>query len=343
MARFYARFDSGSESALDNDYFDRRRIGADSASGALLKLGLINSRSAVSDDVYDDLNSQFRSFASGTYFPPDASTFPTSTLISWSTAYTSSVLGIRAPVAADNTYGGTSVLNYSRRPTGSVLSTQTTLTGPTNPLDPVQLNYNVYLSASNAVAATLNVIQSGSGANLQTPTTRTSNNLSRTLHSLWHNPTLDYFAWDDFTPGTPGQTTPTNQGNGTCQGSPNFYTQPTLRIYYSKQFANDFNPNTKIDITVRYTSNNGGSTQFDGWSGFDISGSGTFGNYRYIEYVSSVLSEGTGLGDDIIDYNMEVTMSFLDPLITNSRGSYSYFGPVGIINCACASNGATCV
>jgi hypothetical protein len=26
MARFYARFDSGSESTLDNDYFDRRRM-----------------------------------------------------------------------------------------------------------------------------------------------------------------------------------------------------------------------------------------------------------------------------------------------------------------------------
>lgn len=340
MARFYGSFDSGSVPQLNSDYFDRRRVSADSASGARLRDGLIASRSAVSADVYDDLDSANETSAIGTYFPPDAVTYPTATLMSWSTAYTSSVVGIRTPTA--NTYGS-GVVNYSQRPTASILSTMTQFVTATIPADPVQLNYDVYLSASNAVQTVLNTIQSGSGANLQTPYTRVGNNPSRTFFSIWNDPTMSYFAWDDFTPGTPGQTTPTNQGNGTCQGSPNFYTQPTLRIYYAKQFENDFNPNGKMDITVKYTSNNGGSTQFDGWTGFDVSGSGTSGNYRYIQYVSSVLSEGTGLGDDIIDYNMEVTMSFLDPLITTSRGAYSYFGPVGIINCACASNGSTCV
>ncbi len=328
MARFYARFDSGSESTLDNDYFDRRRIGADSASGALLKIGLISSRSAVSADVYDDLDSQFRSFASGTYFPPDASTFPTSTLISWSTAYTSSVLGIKSMAAADNTYGGTTVLNYSRRPTGSVLSTQTTLTGPTNPLDPVQLNYNVYLSASNAVAATLNVIQSGSGANLQTPTTRTSNNLSRTLHSLWHNPTLDYFAWDDFTPGTPVLfSTPINAGGGIpCVGSSGGYTySPTIRFFYQGTYKNDLNTAGKIRIIVNwvYPGVGLGANSFAPTIDDTIIVTGSAvngGGYQYDKVVTFYADDT----DDAVNLTAKVTMSFYDAIIDTSQGSPAY-------------------
>ncbi len=87
MARFYAKFDGGSVSALDNvngagGYFTQRRIAATSASGALLRDGLIASRSAVSADVYDDLDSVNRNGNNGTYFPPDTPTFPTATLIS---------------------------------------------------------------------------------------------------------------------------------------------------------------------------------------------------------------------------------------------------------------------
>lgn len=338
MARFYARFDSGSQGDLDTAFFDKRRISAGSASAALLRDGLIASRSALSADVYDDLDAVNRDGNRGIMFPKNTATFPSPTLLSWSNAYSSSFEGIKIPTT--NTYGG-GVINYSKRPTSSVESTNP-IVGAVSPADPIQLSYDTYLSASNAVSTVLNSIQNGAGT-AQTPFSRPGNDASRTYHSIWNDPTMSYFGWDDFTPGTPGQTTPTNQGNGTCQGSPNFYTQPTLRVYYAKEFANDFNSDTKIDISIKYTSNNGGSTQYDGFTGFDISGSGTSGNYRYIQYLSSVLSEGTGLGDDNINYDMEVTMSFLDPLITTSRGAYSYFGPVNIINCACASNGATCI
>ncbi len=200
MARFYAKFDGGSVSALDNvngagGYFTQRRIAATSASGALLRDGLIASRSAVSADVYDDLDSVNRNGNNGTYFPPDTPTFPTATLVSWSTAYSSSVDGIKTPTT--NTYGVADSLNYSKRVTGSVVSTQPTLVGPTDPLDPVQLNYDVYTSASSAVRTTILSIVTGSSevglgrGSVSTPYGRLGQDESRTLYSIWHNPSVD--------------------------------------------------------------------------------------------------------------------------------------------------------
>jgi hypothetical protein len=217
MARWYAKFDGGSVSTLDSlsgaaGYFEKLRVGASSASAALLRDGLIASRSAVSNDVYDDLDAANRDGSKGTYFPPDISTLPTATLISWSTAYSSSVDGIKFPTT--NTYGVSDSLNYSLRPTGSVVSTQPTLAGPTTPRDPVQLNYNVYLSASQAVKTVIDTFQTASTATVLTPYTRQGQNPSRTLHSIWHNPTLDYFAWDDFTPGQVQSFTAEPRANG---------------------------------------------------------------------------------------------------------------------------------
>jgi hypothetical protein len=199
MARFYAKFDSGSAgwvSALDNTagdgYFTRRRISTNSASAALLRDGLITSRSALSVDIYEDLDPTNRDGSKGIYFPPDSGPFSTnnSTFVSWSNAYTSSVAGIVTPA------------DYRTRPTASILSTQTTLVGPASPVDSVGASYTTYINASNAVKAVLDVVQTGAGV-VTTPFTRLGNFSSRTLHSIWHDPNLQYFAWDDFTPGTP--------------------------------------------------------------------------------------------------------------------------------------------
>lgn len=244
MARFYAKFDSGSSgwvSTLDNlsasGSFDRRSIAANSASAALLRDGLIASRSLLSADIYADLDSTNRDGSKGTYFPPDSGSgkpFSTdgSTFVSWSTAYSSSVDGIKTPVV--NEYGVLDSINYSKRPTASILSTATTLVGPTTPADPVGASYTTYINAANAVTAVLNAIQQGGG-----PTARLGNYPSRTLHSLWHNPTLDYFAWDDFTPGAPQSYTVTSPSpsNGLY-----WYTDPfsyTLDWSSNYQYASD--------------------------------------------------------------------------------------------------------
>lgn len=204
MARFYARFDSGSggwDSALDTT-FERRRIGAGSASAALLRDGLISSRSALSTDIYADLDGVNKDASRGTYFPPDSGPFSTdgSTFVSWSTAYTSSVDGIKFPVT--NSYGSATVINYSRRPTASIVSTMTQLVTASAPADPVGASYTTYINATNAVNTVLNAIQNGAAVS-STPYSRPGNTPSRTVHSIWHDPDLQYFAWDDFTPGTP--------------------------------------------------------------------------------------------------------------------------------------------
>lgn len=208
MARWYARFDSGSNgwtSALDNTngaegYFSRLRIGANSASGALLRDGLIASRSALSSDVYEDLDPVNQDGGKGTYFPPDSGPFSSnySTFASWSSAYTSSIQGIVIP--SSNTYGVADSINYSKRPTGSV-SSSTAGVVVANPIDPVGVSYTTYFSASQAVRTVVaDNIQTGNGT-LTTPFTRVGNDASRTQYSLWHDPDLQYFAWDDFTPG----------------------------------------------------------------------------------------------------------------------------------------------
>lgn len=207
MARFYARFDAGTEANLDNTsgtggYFQQLRVSNGSASGAQFRDGLIASRSLLSTDVYDDLDAINKSGGRGTYFPPDSGPFSSdySTYVSWSNAYTSSFDGIKTPTT--NVYGVADNINYSKRPTGPVRSTDTSVVGPATPTDPIGASYSRHYSASLAVRTVLNSIQSLSSVST-TPYTRQGNNSERTFHSIWHNPTLDYFAWDDFTPGQP--------------------------------------------------------------------------------------------------------------------------------------------
>lgn len=195
MARFYARFDSGSPSwtpdatttnllaEISTGYFDTKSIAATSASGATLRNALIASRSAVSEGIYQELDSANRDGALGIYFPPDL--YVTTAGVLTGSAYTSSVPGLVIPS------------DYRTRPTASITSDMSTLVGPTNPLDSASVTYDVYLSASNAVKTVLDGIPDGG------PYQRLGNRTERTLCSIWHDPELTYFAWDDLTPGIP--------------------------------------------------------------------------------------------------------------------------------------------
>lgn len=326
MARFYAKFDSQSVAGLDNDLFDKRRISLGSASAALLRDGLIASRSAVSADVYDDLDVSNRLWSNGTYFPPDQQTFPSATLTSWSTAYSSSVPGIQSYSAGSNTYGGTSEVNYSLRPTASITSTMNTLVGPESPLDPVQLNYQTYLSASNAVKAVLDTIQNAASPSpaAQTPYTRPGNIPSRTLHSIWHDPELNYFAWDDFTPGAPisGDDDVTLLGYSPVNTSPANIVSCSMRIAYAKTYNNDFNSEASMSISIRYVSLNGGSSNYySDFTQIGVTGSSQVGNQNRFDFITSPLDCVGGSAQ----YNMHVTMSFFDVKIRTSEGPKTQF------------------
>lgn len=198
MARFYAKFDSGSAgwvSALDTTgsstgFFERRRIALDSASAAPYRDGLIISRSALSTDSMADIPPSYRDGSLGTIVPADLYTTDYATYASWSAVYTSSV----------NTPPGVIIpADYRTRPTASILSTNGTIGGATAS---VGVSYIAYASLSLAVRQVLDIIQDG-GANLNSPYTRLGSNPSRTIHSIWHDQDLQYFGWDDFTPGTP--------------------------------------------------------------------------------------------------------------------------------------------
>ncbi len=199
MARIFSVLSGSTPTTLVTDYFDSRNI----SNGISKRSGLIASRSAVSTDIYSELDLVNQDGGKGIYFPPDLLQ-TVGSLLSGS-AYTSSVDGIRIPTT--NTYG-TGTINYSKRPTASIVSTDTTLVTPTVPLDSADVINNVYLSASNAVKIVLDSITDGG------PYGRPGNNPSRTLHSIWHDPDLGYFAWDDFTPGAPPTPTITNLDAG---------------------------------------------------------------------------------------------------------------------------------
>jgi hypothetical protein len=177
MARFISIL-SGSNPNLA--FHDTKTI----SNGTALRAGLIASRSALSADIYAELFPENQSGGKGVFFPADLiSTTAVAGQITGS-AYTSSREGIVTPA------------NYSTRPTASVLST-TSQVVPTNPLNRASASLATYESASVAVSTVLNGIQDGG------PYGRIGLNPSRTLHTVYHDPDTRFFAWDDFTPGTP--------------------------------------------------------------------------------------------------------------------------------------------
>lgn len=331
MARWYAKFDSGSagwrtglertgsEAGANFGGFQRLRISTNSASAALLRDGLIASRSAVSADVYDDLDAANRNADTlkGTYFPPDGYTLPSSTLISWSTAYTSSVAFV--PTVNLYGFGVETERNNSNRPTASALTTQTSLVGAITPADPVQLNYNVYQSASNAVKATVDTFQNGAATAI-TPYTRPGVSASRTITSLWYDPDFSYFGWDDYTPGTPTIQLPSTESLGTCAGDPGGYSLVVPITYYWKpEYANDLNPDgyMRLQVTIQDVTTPGSqpnNTAFDVY--INPTGSGIINGFQAFTRNQTFLANQF----DVFGAVLKVTQSFYDPLISGSRG-----------------------
>jgi hypothetical protein len=311
MARFYARFDSGSPSWSPNTdtgvlvgtsadgYFNQYRIADSTANAALLRGGLIASRSAVSTDFYQELDSVNQNGALGIFFPTDQ--FQITAGILTASAYTAS---------ATNTQGIFTPANYRTRPTASITSSQTTLIGPTNPLDSGSVNYNTYLNASSAVTTVLNAIQTGQGVSV-TPFLRQGNQPSRTLHSIWHDPDLQYFAWDDLTPGTPQTVTLTetsstdfyftNNFNVTMDWGPNYEYRNDEIAQTRVRF--EFFPTGSAPVDVLNKTNAGIGAKTYTWT-INQSNITTNGMHRVIYGVNfrdaQVIAEGgTNIGDGV--------------------------------------------
>jgi hypothetical protein len=86
--------------------------------------------------------------------------------------------------------------NPQTRPTAPIL-TSSPGSAPVSPTDGGAFTASLYTDAQTALGNALAGIASGG------PNGRIGLNAWRTLASLWHDHDLTYFAWDDFTPGTP--------------------------------------------------------------------------------------------------------------------------------------------
>jgi len=275
MARFYARFDGATESALENTtatggFFSKLRIGANNTEGTSLRNGLLDSRSLLSTDVYADLDGVNKNGANGTYFPPDSpgltiNTVTPPTFVSWSNGFSSTLEGIKTPTT--NVYGVADSLNYSKRPTESVSYTSSTWVTAFSPADSIGASYETYYSASAAVRTVVNAIQTTPGAVTTTPYTRPGDNPSRTIHSLWNNPGTDYFAWDDFTPGLWDQTqvihtfpVATGCPPTASLGDPVSIDAEFVVVVFAagEEFPNDKNIGAKIGFTMTLTESGSG-------------------------------------------------------------------------------------
>lgn len=242
MARWYAKFDHTQDTTLNADYFDIAKIGTDTAEGTRLRNGLIASRSALSNDVYvagDGIEVENRDGTLGTIIPADLFTGPTGTAPNQTYGWSPSLY--TASTSAGGLAGIQIPADYRTRPTASILSNfdASQLNRPATADTGTGRNYNLYLSASNAVTNVLNAIITGSNT-LRGPYERLGNYPSRTLFSIWHDASVNYFAWDDFTPGyPPGYTV----NYSASQGNPIFYyTTPfAFRVNWSQgwQYASD--------------------------------------------------------------------------------------------------------
>lgn len=266
MARFYARFDHGTVGTLDSDLYDRRVINSQTSSAAAagynssypdIRGGLITSRSALSDAMKAELDATNEDGQLGPYIAPSnaAGTVPNITRnggnLQWNYVYKpigSTLPGIKIPA------------NFATRPTSSVYTDDGNLIDPPD-ADGGTISDSLYVAASTAVLDTLNTIKKVEGSlpysTDGSPYVRLGQVESRTLHSVFHNASLDYFAWDDFTPGEMstsgmGLTAPNSKCNGTNNVTNIQFTWHSVLSY---QFKNDGNGSAKIGIQIRLTPN----------------------------------------------------------------------------------------
>lgn len=185
MARFYAHYTNATVSALEatsgNNYYQRRAMNTTNAATA--RTAMINARATLSTAFYADIASASnRNGNLGIVVPADGYT-NNGTTVSGANIYTETTPAPGAVWQSDPRI----------RPTSQILvaGTESTIV---DAWDVATTDYNACLTARGDY---MTAITGGS------PYTRLGNNPWRTLASIWHDHNMDYFAWDDYTPGQP--------------------------------------------------------------------------------------------------------------------------------------------
>jgi hypothetical protein len=223
VARFFAVLSGSVPTELIEDYFEQRTI----EDGISKREGLIVSRSILSTEVYQTLDLINKDGTKGTVIPQDRLSAPQSPVFTGQ-VYTSTIPGVVIP--EDNT--------YRTRPTESIVSTTPNITATG---DFIFASYNNYLNAGIALETVLNSIDGGG------PTAREGNDRLRTRASIWHNEQLEYFAWDDYTPGLPTSTAATATAFG-CGNSTTI--TGSINISWDSTYSNDENPEGSTTVKV---------------------------------------------------------------------------------------------
>lgn len=212
MARYYARFNHGFETTLGGtgsvaNFFERRVIGATTSSNAFL----IAKREALSNAMYAQLNAGSRDPDVGPIIPQQSN--PTNIPVTQNITRTGGQLSWQKVYKTTTIPGVVPPADFRTRPTASVYTDDGNVTELT-PTDPGSISDTLYTDATDALNTVLTSIKKTKSGLTPighpftytedgSPFTRLGTNPSRTLHSIWHDRDLNYFAWDDFTPGQP--------------------------------------------------------------------------------------------------------------------------------------------
>lgn len=261
MARFYATFNNSTVDALVSDKFERKEY----TNGSTLKTALVNARAALSAGFYAAINPQNRDGSLGIVVPQGTFTND-GTNISFTNLYTN-------PEAAWPS-------NPQVRPTAPITTSGST---PVSPTDGGSFTASLYTDAQTALGNALAGIADGG------PNGRLGLNAWRTLASLWHDHDLTYFAWDDFTPGTPQSLQNTGNVVTGTSGSP---ASVAMTFSWLKEYEADTLGGITFDgyitnnagFTKTFTQNASGGagvititvTDIDAPGTFDIIGTATF-------------------------------------------------------------------
>jgi hypothetical protein len=218
MARFYARFNHGFEATLGGtsgteNFFERRVIGSTTSSNAVLAA----AREALSNAMQAQLDGVNKDPTQGPIIPQSNTAGNVNNItrsggnLSWTNVYkTTAIPGVAYPA------------DFRTRPTSSIFTDDGNLTAA-SPADGGTISDTLYTDAGDALNTVLNSIKKTKSGLTPiappytedgSPFTRLGTNPGRTLHGLWHDVDLNYFAWDDFTPGQVQSFTAAPRANG---------------------------------------------------------------------------------------------------------------------------------
>jgi len=207
MARYYARFDHGFEATLGGtsgteNFFERRVIGSTTSSNAVL----VEKRRSLSEAMTGQLDGVNRDPTQGPIIPQRNTAGTVNNIVrsggnlQFTNVFkTTTIPGVAYPA------------DFRTRPTSSIFTDDGNLTA-VSPADGGTISDTLYTDAADALNNVLTSIKKTKSGLTPisppftedgSPYTRLGTNPGRTLHGLYHDVDLNYFAWDDFTPGQP--------------------------------------------------------------------------------------------------------------------------------------------